>query len=311
MAPDLFISYSWTSHEHREWVQLLAANLKAVGYDVMIDSEVDYGGSLSGFMREVTNCSHVLLVVDDVYVSKANTAPQSGVGKENYWLEQSYLQKPDTWLSVAFKDNPQCRLPDWLEPLQPKGFDFNSTQPDNDKPESATFPGEGEVEKVWRWIEGLPPESDHATRFKILRNRCSRLEKIDRERDPNSWTAPATEGEIAFEYKRAPKQSYTMGFGELRFVLSVSRHGPGQIYVYNDPVHAVGIDRVHTDNPAELAGQLTPGRYVEPKVGDRVILQNTEGALCLIELLDIRPEQIFPEYVDAAIRFRYRILTDS
>lgn len=128
MAPDLFISYSWTSHEHREWVQLLAANLKAVGYDVMIDSEVDYGGSLSGFMREVTNCSHVLLVVDDVYVSKANTAPQSGVGKENYWLEQSYLQKPDTWLSVAFKDNPQCRLPDWLEPLQPKGFDFNSTQ---------------------------------------------------------------------------------------------------------------------------------------------------------------------------------------
>ena len=65
MAADLFISYAWTSDQHRQWVRLLAAQLKAVGYDVLIDADVRYGDSLNGFMRRVVDADHVLMIVED------------------------------------------------------------------------------------------------------------------------------------------------------------------------------------------------------------------------------------------------------
>ena len=46
MQFDVFISYAWGGPEntaHREWVRLLAAHLKQIGFHVGIDSEVDYG----------------------------------------------------------------------------------------------------------------------------------------------------------------------------------------------------------------------------------------------------------------------------
>ncbi len=53
-----------------------------MGYIVKIDEKIDYGNSLSGFMREVTNTSRVLLIVDENYVGRANNKPDSGVGIE-------------------------------------------------------------------------------------------------------------------------------------------------------------------------------------------------------------------------------------
>ena len=62
MKTDLFISYAWTSDSHREWVRLLASHLDLIGYTVKIDEAVRYGSSLSGFMREVIETDHVLLL---------------------------------------------------------------------------------------------------------------------------------------------------------------------------------------------------------------------------------------------------------
>src|SRR5699024_2250672 len=58
---DPFISYAWTSDQHRQWVRLLASQLKAIGYDVLVDPDVDYGDELNGFMRRVTEARHVLM----------------------------------------------------------------------------------------------------------------------------------------------------------------------------------------------------------------------------------------------------------
>src|SRR5699024_12109327 len=71
MAADLFISYAWTPGQHRQWVRLLAAYLKHLGYDVLIDSDVKYGDSLTGFMRRVMEAEHVLMIADDNYVDRA------------------------------------------------------------------------------------------------------------------------------------------------------------------------------------------------------------------------------------------------
>lgn len=305
MAADLFMSYAWTSHEHREWVRLLAANLKAIGYDVLVDADVDYGDSLTGFMERATDSRHVLLVVDENYVHRADTLPDSGVGIETRWFEPVYASKPITWLSVLFKDNPTHSLPAWLAPKMPKGHSFNSD------PASGRFPGSEQVEELWRWIEGLPANRDHATSIATLRARGLRLETIDRERDPATWSNPATEGEVDFEYERSPGEQYSLGAGEFSFILNVSGHSTQSVYVLKDPIHAVGLNLVGATEHAQLAAQLTPGRSVVAHVGQQIILQNHQGSLCLVDLLAVQREVTQPEYTPPRIRFRYRILTDS
>lgn len=305
MTADLFISYAWSSDEHREWVRLLAANLKALGYDVLIDADVDYGDSLTGFMKRATQSRHVLLIVDDNYVSRANTLPDSGVGIENGWFKAEHPTKSKTWLSVMFKDNPTHSLPAWLIPEKPKGHVFNAD------PSNGSFPGSEQVEELWRWIEDLPANRDHATSIKTLRARSARLEKVDRERDPSTWANPATEGEIDFEYDRSPHRTYGLGCGQFGFALKVSGSGAQSVYVYKDPIHAVGLNFSGTTSHGELAAQLTPGRNVVAHVGQQIILQNAQGALCVVDLLGVQSEVTSPDYVPASIRFRYRILTDS
>ena len=53
MQFDVFISYAWTDSSHREWVRLLAACLRNMGFSVGIDAKVDYGNDLDGFMRKI------------------------------------------------------------------------------------------------------------------------------------------------------------------------------------------------------------------------------------------------------------------
>ena len=305
MSEDLFVSYAWTTNDHREWVRLLAANLKAAGYDVLVDADVDYGDGLTGFMRRAVDCSHVLLIVDENYVRRADTRPDSGVGIENKWFREAHAGKPKTWLSVLFKDNPNCALPAWLEPHMPRGHSFNAY------PSSGNFPGSEQVEELWRWIEDLPANRDHAATVATLRARGKRLETIERARDTNSWANPASEGEVHFAYDRAPGRIFTVGLGEYGFKFCVSGCGAQSVYVLNDYLDAVGPNRAGATIHDDLADQLTPGRSVVASVGHQVILQNEHGTLCLIDLLEVHRERTEPDYTPASIQFRYRILLDS
>ncbi|MEZ2585881.1 toll/interleukin-1 receptor domain-containing protein [Kluyvera intermedia] len=144
MKTDLFISYAWTSDVHREWVRLIASHLDLIGYTVKIDESVNYGSSLTGFMREVIEASHILLIVDENYVERANNIQSSGVGIENKYISEPVMTKPTTWLSVIFIRNPERKLPNWLEEHNPKGFDFNSN------PDKNEFSGSKQIEVIWR-----------------------------------------------------------------------------------------------------------------------------------------------------------------
>ena len=305
VTEDVFISYAWTSDEHREWVRLLAANLKAAGYDVLVDADVDYGDGLTGFMRRAVDCRHVLMIVDENYVERADNRPDSGVGKENKWLSEAHSTKPRTWLSVLFKDNPNHAPPAWLTPHMPNGFTFNADS------KQGKFPGSEQVEELWRWIEDLPANRDHAATVATLRARGRRLETIDRERDPSSWAEPSAEGEVNFEYDRSPDRTYTVGYGEFGFKFLVAPAGSDSVYVLKDTIHAVGLNRIDAVDHDEIATQLTPGRSVSATVGDQVILQNSHGALCLVDILEVQDETAGPRYMPSSIRFRWRILVDS
>lgn len=305
MPADLFISYAWTSDPHREWVRLLASHMKAIGYDVLIDADVDYGNSLTGFMRRVLECRHVLMIVDENYVHRADHVPESGVATENRWLSSAHGSKPASWLSVLFKDNPQSLLPAWLADHKPRGHSFNA------RPKQGDFPGSEQVEELWRWIEDLPSNQDHVVPVASLRARAARLERVDSQRDPAHWSNPALTDEVHFEYAAAPRRSFRLGHADHAFVLEVSGRGHDSIYVLAEQIKAVGLLDSSIASTEELAAHIQPGRSVQPRQGQSVVLMNSHGALCRVDILKIQQEVNRRPYVAPYVDFRYEISMDS
>jgi hypothetical protein len=81
----VFISYSWTTAEHQEWVIGLAKRLVSDGVDVVLDKwNLKEGNDLYDFMESMVKSeeiSKVLIVLDKEYTEKAD-ARKGGVGTE-------------------------------------------------------------------------------------------------------------------------------------------------------------------------------------------------------------------------------------
>jgi len=301
MSADLFISYAWTSDEHREWVRLLASQLHQLGYVVQIDEAVDYGASLSGFMREIAEARHVLLIVDENYVDRADKKPSSGVGIETKWISGIYNSQPATWLSVLWVRNPKRLLPAWLEGHDPKGFDFNADPGSND------FPGATQLNEIWRWIEGLPASTANAIPLPELRKRAARLERVDVLRDPGQFANPALKGRVTFRY--GDHANFTIGHDEYEFKLQFSGRGSNSVYVYRDGgLKALGLINEKSSDSSTVDSFLRPGRTAEPLVGQSVVLLNFEGALCVVTIDEVQSEISDAEYVPPHVTFSYEVL---
>ncbi|MFC8598818.1 toll/interleukin-1 receptor domain-containing protein [Isoptericola sp. NPDC057191] len=306
MGPDLFISYAWTTDKHCEWVHLLAAGLKHLGFDVLLDADLDYGNDLNGFMRRVADVRHVLLVVDENYIERADNMPSSGVGKETAWISEIFDDREPGWLSAVYVDNPGCKLPSWLDGKMLKGFDFNY------RPQSEQrFPGAAQIEDLWRWIADLPANRDHATPLATLRERATRLEQHALRSEPSQWRSPDLSGEVRFSYMHAPGYTYTWGVGDSEFGLRVSQHSGKSVYVYKDPIGAVGLIGGRVPADADLDQVLTPGRTVTPSVGQAVVLMNADGRLAVVEILDVQREVNGETYIAPHVTFRWRVVESS
>lgn len=303
MKTTLFISYAWTTDAHRNWVRLLASQLRLLGYDVKIDAAVDYGSSLSGFMREITHADRVLLIADENYIDRADHHPGSGVAIENQWIRNVYLQKPLSWLSVLFVNNPCCTVPAWLAEHKPKGFDFNAPPGRND------FPGTEQLDALWRWVEGLPADKAHALSPAVLRERMARIERIDVMRDPANYANPALNGRVTFRHEEHP--DYTVGHGEYAFRIRFSDSGDDSVFVYRDSdLKAVGLITAASVDPRTVDTVLGPARSVTPAKGQHVVLLNAIGALCVITIDNVQRKVNAAAYLPSEVTFRYAILTD-
>ena len=310
MQFDVFISYAWTDSSHREWVRLLAACLRNMGFSVGIDAKVDYGNDLDGFMRKILESLHVLMIVDDNYVDRADNKPDSGVGMENSVIRNAVDAKPEGWLAPLLVRNKEGRLPKWLRGKNVKYFDFRATC------EQGDFPGAEQIDDLWRWIAGLSPDKQHAVGLATLCERARRVEKIDEIRDPGAWASPRLAGErIAFSYADAPLKTMILGAHPYSFSLSVSQCGRDSVYVYNDYVKAVGLvtdDAPYDGLDAKTAyGYITPGRTITPRIGQTVVLMNDDGCMCAVRLLDVVCERNDGVCQKPEIVFDYRILVEE
>jgi hypothetical protein len=83
--PKVFITYSWTSPEHQEWVLDLAQRLVHNGVEVTLDKwDLQPGHDLYSFMESMVHSDQidkVLIICDRGYYVKAETR-KGGVGTE-------------------------------------------------------------------------------------------------------------------------------------------------------------------------------------------------------------------------------------
>ncbi|MFJ4038610.1 TIR domain-containing protein [Microbacterium sp. NPDC090007] len=189
------MSYAQTSEAHSRWVRLLASGLHLLGYDVRVDQDVDDGNSLNGFMRSLTQARHVLLIVDENYVERADHVTASGVHTENALLQQVFGRHPEGWLAVIAVDNPTFALPAWLQELNPRAFNFN------DSAFTGDALGSDQLDDPWRWLEGLPPDKTNAVPLKQQVVRAARLERITNLSDPGRSRTPALQGIATFPFE--------------------------------------------------------------------------------------------------------------
>jgi len=268
---------------------------------VRIDEAVDYGSSLTGFMRDVVDAHHVLLVVDENYVVRADTMPTSGVGIETKWISGAYSTKPENWLSVLWVGNPGYSLPGWMGGIDPKGFDFNAI------PADGNFPGASQLNELWRWIEGLPPSSGCSISPAELRRRSARLERVDVMRDPGQYASPSLRGRTTFRH--GDHAGYTIGHDEYKFVFQFSSRSPDSVYMRTDGgLEALGLVTTRDFDPATLDTFLRPGRLVQPKVGQKVVALNRHGVLCLITIEEIQHEMSVGPYTPGHVTFSWDVL---
>ncbi|MCK4644024.1 toll/interleukin-1 receptor domain-containing protein [bacterium] len=83
-GPTCFISYSWDSEEHKNWVRKLAEDLQKNGVHTHLDQwDTKLGGDLPKYMEKcITESDYVLLVCTPTYAEKANNR-KGGVGYEH------------------------------------------------------------------------------------------------------------------------------------------------------------------------------------------------------------------------------------
>lgn len=85
MSQKVFISYSWTTPEHEEWVLSLAQRLRPDGVDIVLDKwDLREGQDKYIFMESTVNSpeiNKVLLILDRMYTERADSR-SGGVGTE-------------------------------------------------------------------------------------------------------------------------------------------------------------------------------------------------------------------------------------
>lgn len=94
----LFISYSWSTPEHEDWVLNLAMELRESGVDVILDKwDLKEGHDAFAFMEKMVsdkNVKKVIIISDKIYAEKANDR-SGGVGTETQIITSEIYQKSE------------------------------------------------------------------------------------------------------------------------------------------------------------------------------------------------------------------------
>ena len=160
--PVIFVSYSWDSENHREWVLKLANDLVSqYGVDVILDQyELSAGRDLVHFMESsIERASKVVVVLNPNYKIKAE-ARKGGVGAEYSMISQGIfnVQSSDKFVPILREGDQTKSCPGYL-----KSRVYHSMGREPVKIRIATFRFDLNLQKDPIWIDknrqGRPYES--------------------------------------------------------------------------------------------------------------------------------------------------------
>ena len=114
-----FISYSWDTEEHKQWVIKLSTSLQENGVKTYIDQwDVHPGADLIQYMEEsIRESNYVILVCTPSFANKANKG-QGGVGYEKSIVTGEIFHgasSPGKFVPILRSGTPQNSLPSYLK----------------------------------------------------------------------------------------------------------------------------------------------------------------------------------------------------
>jgi hypothetical protein len=116
--PSVFISYSWDSEEHENWVAFLAAKLRENGVDATIDKFETQSKTVNlnrMMIEKIRNSDNILLILTENYAKKADVF-QGGVGYETNLLIRYIKDNPDKIILIMrHKGNYKEAIPFYLD----------------------------------------------------------------------------------------------------------------------------------------------------------------------------------------------------
>jgi hypothetical protein len=112
-SPNVFISYSYDSDDHRQWVKSFATALRKNRVNAVFDEwDAALGQDLAEFMSKgIASADRVLLICSERYAEKSDRG-DGGVGYERLIVTAELLRKIDTHKFIpVMRENNACRLP--------------------------------------------------------------------------------------------------------------------------------------------------------------------------------------------------------
>ncbi len=98
--PSLFLSYRWESEEHRVWVARLAHDLKARGYDVYFDQDLqvehDQLMPAPELISLIARCNRLVMVLTEGYLERIRPGAERGNIKDG-WVWDEYQTAIRLW----------------------------------------------------------------------------------------------------------------------------------------------------------------------------------------------------------------------
>lgn len=298
--PEVFISYSWDSQEHTEWVHKLYSILRDNGVEVLIDRyEVFLGSNLEDYMqRGLNDCRYVLCICTEGYLDKTND-PTTGVGKETEIIRAN--DKTDFIIPII-KDNQDKTLPDFLEGVYYTDFS------------DVVFDAKSvnDVEKIKEMLvhiynidDTLKPQKG----FNPFEVRLGHDVIINTKIRQSMYTNPELTGTVEFDYSNNSGE-YTIGTGEFSFTTRWSKASDSCIHAYNDSpnIKNISIIKDLKELPEELPAikELDfTSRTRTPKRGDGIVWLNTNGHFAITIVRDIM-DDTRSDSMDC-LKFEYRV----
>ncbi|MGV0633833.1 toll/interleukin-1 receptor domain-containing protein [Mycolicibacillus trivialis] len=301
--PQVFMSYSHDSEEHRDWVLQLSHRLRSNGVDVCLDRwNVSLGGNLAHYMERAADQKYrVIAVVSENYSRKCNDR-EGGAGVEGQMLSARLFADLDSNAVIPIiRNNPgnPPALPAFLGGRMYEDFREDASQEDA-------------YERLLREIHGVPVDAAPPLGPNPLEGRTAVEASLEIRNSQERWHNPATRGDVEFVYSQNSGK-YKLGSGTAQFTLEVGECGLGIVYVYRDPadianVAVVNRARERTELLADVSEFDTSSRHVNARAGDAVVLHNGNGFWALVYITKIHAREALNR--ELVINFRFEIQLD-